>query len=507
MKSHKIVNLNQLKKILHKTRLKVGLVHGVFDIVHVGHKRYFEEAKSWCDKLIVSITVDKFVNKGPSRPIFNERLRAEMLASIEFIDYVVLSENETAVHVINQIKPNLYIKGKDYKDLKGDLTKNIIKEKKAVEKNKGKILFTENIQFSSSSIINNFYKPQTILSEIKNLNLNASDLSKDCLKNLFKISTKKVAILGEIIIDEYIFSKEMDKPSKENIHAVNFIKKETYQGGTLAIAKNLSQFCKKIDVFSSGAFTTEEKKFIKSIDNNHKNINTYIEKSKFQTIKKTRVLDENNRKIFEIYNKKGEKKYLLNRYLKNLITKKFKKYDFVIICDFGHGFLNEDIYNLVEKNSKKVSINVQTNSDNRGFNLVTKYKKANLVCIDEPEIRLALSDRYSDFKILAKKLYKKIKLNKLIITRGNAGISVFEFKKSSKIKEISFSAFESNPIDTIGAGDAVLGIVSLMNMKDIKLEVMAFCGNVFGALATKYLGHSSYIKKNDVIKAITYSLK
>ena len=127
--------------------------------------------------------------------------------------------------MINQIKPNLYIKGKDYKDLKGDLTKNIIKEKKAVEKNKGKILFTENIQFSSSSIINNFYKPQTILSEIKNLNLNASDLSKDFFKNLFKISTKKVAILGEIIIDEYIFSKEMDKPSKENIHAVNFIKR------------------------------------------------------------------------------------------------------------------------------------------------------------------------------------------------------------------------------------------------------------------------------------------
>ena len=164
------------------------------------------------------------------------------------------------------------------------------------------------------------------------------------------------------------------------------------------------------------------------------------------------------------------KKIFIESLFKNLITKKFKKYDFVIICDFGHGFLNEDIYNLVEKNSKKVSINVQTNSDNRGFNLVTKYKKANLVCIDEPEIRLALSDRYSDFKILAKNLYKKIKLNKLIITRGNAGISVFEFKKYKKIKEISFSAFESNPIDTIGNGDAVLGIVSLMNMKDIKLK-------------------------------------
>ena len=101
------------------------------------------------------------------------------------------------------------------------------------------------------------------MSEIKNLNLNASDLSKDCLKNFLNISTKKVAILGEIIIDEYIFSKEMDKPSKENIHAVNFIKKENYQGGTLAIAKNLSQFCKKIDVYSSGLLLQMKRNLLK----------------------------------------------------------------------------------------------------------------------------------------------------------------------------------------------------------------------------------------------------
>ena len=138
MNSQKIVSISQLKKILKKNNYKTALVHGVFDILHIGHKRYFEEAKSLCDKLIVSITVDKFVNKSPSRPIFNQKLRAEMLASIEFIDFVVISDHETSVNIINEIKPNLYIKGKDYKNLKNDLTKNIFKEKKAVEKNKGK---------------------------------------------------------------------------------------------------------------------------------------------------------------------------------------------------------------------------------------------------------------------------------------------------------------------------------------------------------------------------------
>ena len=158
MNSKKILSINELKKIISKKKYKTSLVHGVFDILHIGHKRYFEEAKALADILIVSITTDKFVNKGPSRPIFNNNLRAEMLASLECIDYVVMSENETAVNIINQIKPNFYIKGNDYKNLKKDLSKNIYKEKKAVEKNSGKLVFTDNIQFSSSNIINNFYK-------------------------------------------------------------------------------------------------------------------------------------------------------------------------------------------------------------------------------------------------------------------------------------------------------------------------------------------------------------
>ena len=191
MNSQKIVSISQLKKILKKNNYKTALVHGVFDILHIGHKRYFEEAKSLCDKLIFSITVDKFVNKGPSRPIFNQKLRAEMLASIEFIDFVVISDHETSVNIINEIKPNLYIKGKDYKNLKNDLTKNIFKEKKAVEKNKGKLIFTDGIQFSSSNLINNFYQPQRILSEIKDLKLSAAELSRNCLKSLFKYFKSK----------------------------------------------------------------------------------------------------------------------------------------------------------------------------------------------------------------------------------------------------------------------------------------------------------------------------
>jgi len=67
------------------TKKKVGLVHGVFDVLHIGHIDYFKNAKKKCDWLIASVTSDKFVNKGPNRPAFNTEERVKVLKSIKYI--------------------------------------------------------------------------------------------------------------------------------------------------------------------------------------------------------------------------------------------------------------------------------------------------------------------------------------------------------------------------------------------------------------------------------------
>ena len=79
---------------------KVGLTHGVFDLLHIGHVEYFRAAKKICDKLIVSVTTDKFVNKGDNRPAFSIRDRVKMLKSIKYIDEVIVSNYSSAVKVI-----------------------------------------------------------------------------------------------------------------------------------------------------------------------------------------------------------------------------------------------------------------------------------------------------------------------------------------------------------------------------------------------------------------------
>jgi len=100
-----------------KNKLIIGLCHGVFDLVHIGHIKHFSEAKKNCNHLIVSITSDEFVkkSKGPNKPIFNENERAKILKSLKIVDEVIISDCETAIDSIKKVKPNFYFKGKDYK--------------------------------------------------------------------------------------------------------------------------------------------------------------------------------------------------------------------------------------------------------------------------------------------------------------------------------------------------------------------------------------------------------
>ena len=99
MKSKKIINIDKAKKLIKQLRIKnkkIVLCHGVFDLLHIGHIKHFQEAKSFGDILIVTITPDKYVNKGPNRPAFNSQLRSESLQALECIDYVVVNKWQTA---------------------------------------------------------------------------------------------------------------------------------------------------------------------------------------------------------------------------------------------------------------------------------------------------------------------------------------------------------------------------------------------------------------------------
>ena len=118
----KIVRRSVLKRILDELRQdgkKIVFTNGCFDILHIGHLRHLEEARALGDCLVVGLNTDDSVCqlKGPERPFVSEFERAEMLAGFECVDYVTLFSELTAINLIRELRPHIYVKGGDYTSL------------------------------------------------------------------------------------------------------------------------------------------------------------------------------------------------------------------------------------------------------------------------------------------------------------------------------------------------------------------------------------------------------
>ena len=495
----KIISFTDLKKIkLKHKKKKIGLAHGVFDLFHYGHLLHLEKAKSLCDILVISITSGSFVSKGPGRPFYSDDQRAKFLSSIEFIDYVLISNHTSGIQVIKKLMPNIYFKGDEYKNFGQDHTKKIEKEVATVKKYKGKVFFTHEPSMSSTKIINNFSDQ---LSD--NLKKYLISLSKKTnfqkIKKIFdKIKKEKILVIGDVIMDKYIFTIPMGKSPKEQLISVKSENYEIYGGGIIATVNHLSSFTENCTLLTVlGNNTNENKKVKKFID---KRINSkFFYHKNISNLFKTRFIDKgNNKKLFQTANldislisADVEKKIL------TYLRKNINKFDQVIVHDFGHGLFTNKIINFLQKKSNFLSINVQTNSSNIGYNYITKYTKADYISIDEPEARLTVQDNSSSNEKLFYKIRKKIKFSLGAITLGKIGTKIFDNKK------IHFApALIDKPVDTLGAGDAHFAISSFCSKEVKNKEIIAFLGNVAGALKISYLGHRRYLNRVEFLNYI-----
>jgi sugar/nucleoside kinase (ribokinase family) len=139
-----------------------------------------------------------------------------------------------------------------------------------------------------------------------------------------------------------------------------------------------------------------------------------------------------------------------------------------------------------------------------GFNLITRYERADYICIDLPEARLAVSDRISVAGDIARRLIEdKVNCSKIIVTQGKHGCVTLE--RGGIVHTIP--AFAKNVIDTVGAGDAFLAVTAPLVAAGGPMHQVGFIGNVVGALKVEIVGHRRSIEKSALIKAITGLLK
>ncbi|MCX7121822.1 MAG: PfkB family carbohydrate kinase [Gammaproteobacteria bacterium] len=500
---NKIIIFSDLQARINKN-VRIVQSHGVFDLLHIGHIKHFQTAKKQGDILIVTITPDRFVNKGPNRPRFTEKLRAEAIAALDCVDYVIINHWPTAVEAIKLIKPTVYAKGDEYKISENDLTGKIDDEAAAVREIGGKTFFTNEVTFSSSSLLNEFFSPfsDDVISYLNNFkkkysfHVISSYLEKS--KNL------KVLLIGETIVDAYRFTEAIGKSGKEPTLVAKYRHRELYAGGILAMANHLSDFCSEITCLTYLGENAEHESMIQ----NSIAKNVYLEviyKKNSPTIVKTRFVEEYLRqKLFEEYEINDD--FLESEQQSQLIQKMdvlLKSHDLVIVADYGHGLLDDKTINYLTRNAKYLAVNTQANAGNNGFNFISKYKKANYVVVASRELQLNYRQKHLTIPEQLNRLVLEHDYDKTMITSGKDGAFVCKQRE----RPCMVPAFATAVIDRVGAGDAVLAISSLYAYHDAPSDMIGFIGNVAGAEAVSIMGNKSAINKIGFMKHISHLLK
>lgn len=269
--------------------------------------------------------------------------------------------------------------------------------------------------------------------------------------NLEVVKDYKVLVIGDGIVDEYTYVTTIGKSVKENSISTKFKMKELWNGGAWAAAKHIESFCQKVDVMTGHLVMWNR-----------------------------RYVDDFMHKLFTLHQPRNAEMIEEERTISN--------YDLVIVTDFGHGYMTKNLIEKVCNEAKYLCVNTQTNSTNYGFNMITKYPRADLVVIDELEARLATHDRDSPLE----ELVPKLGFSKVIVTKGNKGAMGYDGNFYTE------PCYTDKVIDTMGAGDAFLCVVSPFAKAGFDMEDLLKIGNAAGAVKVGIIGHQQSVTKESL---------
>jgi len=503
MMKNKIIELDELTEIVAKIKnsgKKTILCHGVFDLLHIGHIRYLNSARKLGDVLITTITPDKYVNKGPHKPEFSEKLRAESIASLDVVDYVAINRWPTAVEAIKMLKPDIFAKGVEYKFKNDGRFRNEMNE---VEKAGGKVIFTTDQTHSSSKLLNkqnyNVAAIQYLEKYKERYNFN------DILKFLNSIQELKVLVVGEVIIEEYCSGYHMGKMRRESLLEFMLNKKEKFIGGTGIIANHLANFTDSVDLLTTIGDRDSQEHFI--ISKLNSKINKFIfTKKDSPTPVKSRYIEEriNYRNLFKVVEMND---HPLDSETSATVLKKLDEilpqYDVVIVADYGHGMIDDAIREKLVSKSKFLAVYTPFNTENKGYNAIDRYSKVDYGCMNEEELRMINRDKFTELDKLCSSFSNRANIVRLAVTMGYYGCATYSQDEGFN----ETPALSTDAIDPMGAQEAFFAVTSPLAKLSVPIDIIGFIGNVVGGIFIKVKGNQKPVMKNELLPYIERLMK
>lgn len=508
----KIVSKGELLAKVAEARAKgehLVQCHGCFDIVHPGHIRHLRQAKSLGTMLLVSITGDAQIAKGAGRPLIPEELRAENLASLDFVDFVYIDDSKTAVDMLNAVRPDVYVKGKEYEH---NDDPRFRAERETVERHGGRVVFSSgDVVFSSTALIASMESSADPFHQRLSQLARTEDLQASRINALTaRFRGRRAVVIGETILDTYVMCARPDIASESPVMTLRPQESRRYDGGAAVVARHLAALGAKPLLVTALPESEEAENLIErlgaeGIEVRRLTCGTKIpEKQRFLSgTQKVMKLD-----LFE--------PYLLDAGLqRNFIALAREACaeahtDATIITDFGLGLFSSPMMSELCGEVRSVTEILAGDVSGRRSNLKS-MRHMDLISPSEAETRDSFGLQSEGLPLVTWRLLEETQSRAAIITLGAEGLIAFDRlpdcgsdsgEWKSRLSGEHIPALCPIALDPLGCGDALLASATLGMACSANLVQSAYIGAAAAAVQARRLGNNA-VCMHDVRREIS----
>lgn len=494
--THKIRTRAQLLELRRDAALAGKVVvhcHGCFDIVHPGHIHYLQFAKSLGDILIVTVSADPQVNKGINRPLIPDDLRALSLAALECVDAVYVNPCPTAVEILAELKPDIYVKGREYET---NQDPRFLAERDEVTRHGGRVVFSSgDVIYSSTSLIGALESSEPFNQEKIRRFRDQFDLDSAALSNLLlHCRGKRMVVVGDYIQDCYRFCDATGIASEGPMMTLRPLGCREYDGAAAVIARHLAALGADTTLITTLADNAPSAAVIERLSSD--GINVRAIKQRQQLVSKTRYLVDQT-KLFKV--DEGAITPLDSRALDKmvtLITEASANAAGIIFADFGYGTITGPLLDRVMP-IVRANVPIVTADISGQQSTLLRFGDVDLLCPTERELRQTLNDFSSGLNAVVYELLARTKAKSAMITLGKQGLCLFDERKQTgpndtwdrKLRTAYLPALSGHVVDPLGCGDALLAIASLALAAGGSVQAAAFLGSLAAGIQVQQVGN------------------
>jgi rfaE bifunctional protein kinase chain/domain/rfaE bifunctional protein nucleotidyltransferase chain/domain len=482
---------------------RVVQCHGCFDILHPGHLRHLAWAREQGDLLVVSVSADSVVQKGPNRPCVPERLRAESLAALEVVDWVTIDDGDWAGPILEFFKPDIYVKGKEFEDVHDG---RFGRERRLVTSFGGRVVFSSgDVVYSSTKIIDAHREHLEPVGEQVRAYCLRHGITTARIRALAeRFRSCKLLVIGETIVDTYVYAQPLGMSAEAPVLVVRPTESESFVGGAAVVAQHIAaQGAESLLISVVGRDAQAELVERTLIE---KGVRAeLVRDGNRPTTHKTRYLCEGKKllgvNVFRDHDLEPEALApLLDR-----IDAASDSVDAIVIADFGYGVVARAVLERVADIRRRRGIpvvgDVQSSTQ---LGNVARLEQITIATPSEREARLALCDRESGIADLGARLLRETRNEAMAVTLGGRGVIVLdtagkswdtlaacghlhELKRELLIEYLpSLARF---PVDPMGAGDAFLGTLAVSLAAGGGVMLAAYLGTCAAAFEVGCMGN------------------